>query len=194
VIPARRPGHRASRLYPWWPVPPHPRAGTAAGRPHCGSRAAARAAPRSPPPPRSPRTTTPPAGASSGPHPCGHQSLAAAANPGLAGRVVRAGRPDECRAITFIGVPPAGRSELVRGRRWSPCATVPGQGPGRMPNYPMPVAQKILLQLAVRNIGQLTDIEPLPPSTGRAGGPPRPRSGPDSGVPVIRAAPVPCPQ
>ena len=63
-----------------------------------------------------------------------------------------------------------------------------------MPNYPMPVAQKILLQLAVRNIGQLTDIEPLPPSTGRAGGPPRPRSGPDSGVPVIRAAPVPCPQ
>jgi hypothetical protein len=34
-----------------------------------------------------------------------------------------------------------------------------GQGPGPDAELPMPVALKMLLQLAVRNIGQLTDIE-----------------------------------
>ena len=188
VVPARRPGHRASRPHPGRPVPPHPRAGTAAGRPHCGSRAAVRAAPRSPPPPRSPRTTTPPAGASSGPHPCGHQSPAAAADPVLAGGAISASRPDECRAITFIGVP------LQAGMSWSGTALVTLRGcararPGQKPDCPVPVAQKILLQLAARNIGQLTDIEPPPPSAGRAGDPPDGTPSPVAGPAVGEVSP-----
>jgi hypothetical protein len=31
-----------------------------------------------------------------------------------------------------------------------------------MPNCPVPVALKMVLQIAARNIGQLTDIEPSP--------------------------------
>jgi hypothetical protein len=36
-------------------------------------------------------------------------------------------------------------------------------GPGKIPSCPVPVALKMLLQIAARNIGQLTDIEPSSP-------------------------------
>ena len=67
-------------------------------------------------------------------------------------------------AIMFIGSLP-GRNELKPGQRWSLHATTPGQGPGTLPNRPVPVALQMVLQIAARNIGQLTDIEPPPPAS-----------------------------
>ena len=109
---------------------PHLRAGTGASRPRCEPRAAVRAGPSSPLPLRSPRTRTPPACGSSGPHPCGCQSLprrrfpgqpdAAQAQPGRTG----------FSAITFIGFP--GRPEWADpGQRWSPYAAAPGKARAR---------------------------------------------------------------
>ena len=143
-------------------APPHLRAGTGASRPRCELRAVARAAPTSPPPLRSPGTRTPPAYGSSGPHPCGCRSLPR--------RVVP-------QRLTWPGCSPAGRvsapscssgslvdrNELIRDSAGHPHAATPGQGPGAIPNCPMPVALKMVLQIAARNIGQLTDIEPSPP-------------------------------
>jgi hypothetical protein len=146
-------------------APLHLRAGTGAFPPRCEPRAAARAGPSSPPPLRSPRTRTPPACGSSGPHPCGCQSLPRRRFPGQA-----QAQPGwtSVSAITFIGFP--GRPERVDlGQRRSPYAAAPGQSPGTIPSCPMLVALKMLLQIAARNIGQLTDIEPSPPY--RAGDP-----------------------
>jgi len=140
-------------------APLHLRAGTGASRPRCEPRAAVRAGPSSPPPLRSPRTRTPPACGSSGPHPCGCQSLPRRRFPGQA-----QAQPGwtSVSAITFIGFP--GRPERVDlGQRRSPYAAAPGQSPGTIPNCPMLVALKMVLQIAARNIGQLTDIEPSPP-------------------------------
>jgi CheY-like chemotaxis protein len=61
--------------------------------------------------------------------------------------------------IAFIGSL-AGRNELIRDGAGHPARLRPGQRPGQM-GCPMPVARKMLLQLAARNIGQLTDIEPF---------------------------------
>jgi hypothetical protein len=49
---------------------------------------------------------------------------------------------------------------------------LPGKAPGQIPNCPVPVALKMLLQIATRNIGQLTDIERSPRHS------PAPRRGP----------------
>jgi hypothetical protein len=152
-------------------APPHQRAGTGASRPRCEPRAAARAGPSSPPPLRSPGTRTPPACGSSGPHPCGCQSWP---------RLRFPGQPDAAQAqpgrtgvsvITFIGFPGVGRN-ADPGQRWSPYAAAPGQGPGKIANCPVLVALKMVLQIAARNIGQLTDIEPSPRHS------PAPRRGP----------------
>jgi hypothetical protein len=62
-------------------------------------------------------------------------------------------------AITFIGSPGGQDSGWNPGQRWLPWTSAPGKATGAMPNYPMPVALKMLLQLAARNIGQLTDIK-----------------------------------
>ena len=71
VTPARLPVIVPAASHRSRTAPPHLRAGTAASRPRCEPRAAARAGPSSPPPLRSPGTRTPPACESSGPHPCG---------------------------------------------------------------------------------------------------------------------------
>ena len=92
--------------------------------------------------------------------PTGLPVIAAAAIPRAVGCGPSAGRPDGVGIFTFIGFPVAGAS--WSGQRWSPYAAAPGQGPGKIPNCPVPVALKMLLQIAARNIGQLTDIEPSP--------------------------------
>jgi hypothetical protein len=91
----------------------------------------------------------------------GLPAIAVAAIPRAVGRGPSAGRPDGCRRYHVHRVP--GRPERIDpGQRWSPHAAAPGQGPGKIPNCPVPVALKMLLQIATRNIGQLTDIEPIP--------------------------------
>ena len=121
---------------------PHPSAGTGAGRPRCEPPAAAPGAPTMPPRPKSPGTTTPPACGSSGPHV--HSQAGQTPAPSCSSRS------------------PTGRNELTPGQHRSSCLAAPGQRPGAIANRPVPVALKMLLQLAGRNIRQLTDIEPPP--------------------------------
>jgi hypothetical protein len=53
-----------------------------------------------------------------------------------------------------------GRVELDPGERWSLCAVASGEGPSRdLRAHHQPVAIKMLMQIAVRDIGQLTDLE-----------------------------------
>jgi hypothetical protein len=54
------------------------------------------------------------------------------------------------------------RNRVIRGWRRPPC-TVPGKARGRGTEVPLPLALEMVLQVAARNIGQLTDIE-RPPS------------------------------
>ena len=54
---------------------------------------------------------------------------------------------------------PRSRNELIRGSAGYPARLLPGTAPGKIPNCPAPVARKMLLQIAARNIGQLTDVE-----------------------------------
>jgi hypothetical protein len=70
-------------------------------------------------------------------------------------RVIRLSFAD-AGAVTFIKSP-AGLSELSPGQRDRPVRLLPGNGPG--PDARRPVALKVSLQLAPRDIGQLTDIE-----------------------------------
>jgi hypothetical protein len=44
------------------------------------------------------------------------------------------------------------------------CTAAPGGGPSGLAKCPVPVARQIVLQVAVRDIGQLTYIEPRPTS------------------------------
>ena len=147
---------------------PHPSAGTG-GRPRREPQAAARAAPTTPPRPKSPGTTTPPACGSSGPH--------------VHSQAGQAPAPSSCSSGS-----PAGRNELTPGQRRSSCLAAPGQRPGAIANCPVPVALKMLLQLAGRNIRQLTDIEP-PPARRRANTLPRARRDPHRPLPPWAAAP-----
>jgi len=103
VIPAQLPVIALSASHRSGTAPPHPRAGTGAFRPRCEPPAAARAAPTSPPPLRSPGTRTPPARGSSGPHPRDCPSLPLRRIPGQPdGAQAQPGRTG-VSAITFIG-------------------------------------------------------------------------------------------
>jgi hypothetical protein len=99
--------------------------------------------------------------------------IAAAAIPRAAGRGAGAARPDEGRCHHVHRVPPVGRNELIWDSAGHPARLLPGLDPGKIPTCPVPVALKMVLQIAARNIGQLTDIEPSPPPLPRAA--PRPR-------------------
>jgi hypothetical protein len=55
-----------------------------------------------------------------------------------------------------------GRNELI-GTALVTHATGPGKARARYRTAPVPVALKMVLQIAERNIGQLTDIDPSPP-------------------------------
>jgi hypothetical protein len=46
----------------------------------------------------------------------------------------------------------------IRDSAGHPLRLFPGKARGKIPNGPMPVAVEVLLQIAARNIGQLTDI------------------------------------
>jgi hypothetical protein len=54
-----------------------------------------------------------------------------------------------------------GRVELAREALATPRARSQG-GPEQIVQFPVPVALQIVLQIAVRDIGQLTDFEPRP--------------------------------
>jgi hypothetical protein len=81
---------------------------------------------------------------------CGHRLQG---DPGPAGRVSAPSRSSGSLV---------GRNELI-GTALVTHATGPGKARARYRTAPVPVALKMVLQIAERNIGQLTDIEPSPP-------------------------------
>jgi hypothetical protein len=83
--------------------------------------------------------------------------MAAAADPN---------RPDAarmgsgCRRHHVHRVPPVGQNELIRDAVGHRARLRPGLDPGKYGTARALVAKKVLLQVAARNIRQLTDIEP----------------------------------
>jgi hypothetical protein len=151
----------ASAVYPHrGTAPPHPRAGTGDGRPHRGPRAAGRAGPRSPQPPRSPGTRPPPACASSVPHPSGYRSWLRPPIPGPRDIAqVQPGRAG-AKGHHVHRSPLVSRNELTRDSAGHPGATAPrGTAQARYRFGPEPIAPTMLLQIAQQDIGQLTDIQ-----------------------------------
>jgi hypothetical protein len=67
------------------------------------------------------------------------------------------GSAGRARGIAFTGFL-NGPVRVGPGEPWPLCAAAPGEGPGDILNRPVPVAWKIVLQVAVRDIGQLTDF------------------------------------
>jgi hypothetical protein len=60
-------------------------------------------------------------------------------------------------AIAFFGFV-SGPVRVDPGERWPLCVAAPGERPSGILDCPVPVAWKIVLQVAVRDIGQLTDF------------------------------------
>jgi len=91
--------------------------------------------------------------------------IAMAANPRAAGRH-SCSPAGLVSASLFSSGSLVDRNQLIQGRRRLP-ALSPGRLGQEVPKCPVPLALEMVLQVAARNIGQLTDIERPPSPLGR---------------------------